>query len=102
MQQPSFWTVKLTIEERFTRFHATNPEVYALFAKFARELRSAGVKRYGAKGIMERIRWHCALETGKESGYTINDHFTSRYVRMLIEDDPSFEGFFELRSIRTA
>ena len=34
--------------------------------------------------------------------YKLNDHYRSRYVRLIIEKHPELEGFFELRELKAA
>lgn len=93
---------KLTIDERFEIYDRENPEIYAEFCRLARQLRDRGYSHYGAKGIIEVLRYHRAVDSRPEDQYKLNDHFTSRYVRKLIEEDPSFgNGFFELRVLKS-
>jgi hypothetical protein len=91
-----------TIQERFETFHAAHPEVYLFFKRFASEMRAAGRQRYGAKSIMERIRWHIALTTKDAQGFKLNNVFTSRYVRLLLAEEPAFLGFFETRKLKAS
>lgn len=79
----------------FEEFHAANPQVYEAFKRFAREAKSK-VARYSSDAILHRIRWFSTIETNDPS-WKINDHWSAFYARMLIRDDPSFTGFFELR-----
>jgi hypothetical protein len=91
-----------TIAERFRQFHFDNPTVYAHIVKLARELYRKGRERIGMKALYEQIRWHILLGTIRVRGeYALNNDFTSRYVRMLIEEYPVFKGLFELRHLRT-
>jgi hypothetical protein len=85
-----------TIDERFAEFHAANPQVFELFAKFARELREAGLEKGSAELIVQRIRWHAAVVTRGDS-FKINDHYRARYARPLVETCPEFAGWFEFR-----
>lgn len=90
-----------SIDERFEAFHTENPKVFELFCRFADEARRTGRTRYSADAILHRLRWHLEIEvrdTGEE--FALNNDFTSRYARLLIEEDPSFDGFFELRKLR--
>lgn len=90
------------IQAKFDEFDRQHPDVYDLFKKFAWQLRNAGRDRGGAKSIMERIRWELATTSSPEKdGFKINNNFTSRYARKLIEDDPSFGDFFETRRLST-
>lgn len=88
------------IDADFKAFDAANPEVFRLFVRFALEAVAAGRKRFGAGSIIERIRWHVAVETKSTDGLKINDHFSSRFARKFIAWYPEHEGLFELRALR--
>jgi hypothetical protein len=90
----------LSLGERFAVHHERRPEVYRRFKELALRLLESGRSHYGAKSIMETVRFHCALDSGEEE-YKINNSFTALYVRMLIQEDRRFEGFFELRVRKT-
>jgi hypothetical protein len=89
----------MTLQEKFEEFHREHPGVYDLFKRFASELRSGGKTSYGAKSIMERIRWHYAT-TSQNDTFKVNNNYTSRYVRKLIHEIPDYEGFFETRKLQ--
>lgn len=89
-----------SIQARFEEFHEAHPEVYWLFRHFAQEVRLAGHRRYSADAILHRIRWEYDVNRHRDGGFKINDHFSSRYARLLMADDPSFEGFFATRELR--
>jgi hypothetical protein len=91
-----------SIDARFVEFDAAHPEVYDLFKRFALELLGRGRERYSADAILHRIRWHYAVNPGKEfDGFKINDHFSSRYARKLAAEDVRFAEFFEFRVLRS-
>lgn len=85
----------------FSEYHERNPHVYELFKRFAMQARNAGRRRFGAKAIMERVRWYAEIETHGGDGFKVNNNFTSRYARMLIDEYPEFKGFFETRRLQT-
>jgi hypothetical protein len=90
----------LSLQERFQEFDRAHPDVYALFKRLAIELRSAGRDHYGAKGIMEVVRFN--YQTSSAGGeFKINNSFTSRYVRKLVYEMPEFAGFFETRRLKS-
>lgn len=90
-----------SLHDRFMEFHTANPVVYKLFARFAREARAAGLDRYSAKAIMERLRWEIRISLRENnSSYKINNDYVARYARMLAQDDPSFANFFEFRALK--
>ena len=96
----------MSIQDRFEIFHAANPHIYVLFRRFVREARIAGFNKYSARAIIHRIRWHLDVEItptddAETHPFKINDHFSSRYARLMVALNPSFEGFFELRELKT-
>lgn len=83
------------IVESFLDFNKKNPNIYQLFKRFALEVRETGRRHYGAKAIMERIRWE--IEIQRNADFKINNNYTSCYTRLLIFFEPSFANFFETR-----
>lgn len=88
-----------TIQERFEEFHDQYPEVYRMFCDYAAKARAAGFTRFSSDMICHRIRWYRHVERG-DRDFKINDHFTSRYARKLMEEDQTFAGFFETRVLK--
>ncbi len=86
--------------ERFKAFHADNPHVYAAFKDYAQRMRQTGRSKYSARTIIEVIRWNYDLSTSGDV-FEINGDFVPIYVRLLIYNHPEFEGFFELRRVRS-
>lgn len=86
------------IVRKFLGYHAQNPDIYVLFKKFSFELLEAGRKHYSAQAIVERIRWHYAIDRSGSDDFKINNNYRPCYARLLILENPIFEGFFELRS----
>jgi hypothetical protein len=82
------------LHRQVTQFHHAHPEVWTYFERFTLELIRAGRTRYGAKGVMERVRWETAL--GGE-GFKINNNFTAFYARRFERLHPEHEGFFAKR-----
>lgn len=92
--------LKRPIDEAFVDFDRANPQVYALFKRFAEELRARGRKRIGSKSIIERIRWFALVETDGEP-WKINNNFTAHYARKLVAERPEFADLFEMRRLRS-
>lgn len=91
----------LSIQERFERFHAENPEVYRLLLRFALEAHAAGRTRIGVGALWERLRWYSSVETDGEP-FKLNDNFRSRYARLIAERNPELAHLFETRKLRAA
>lgn len=99
MDRVLFRDIQPHVVKSFFNFHNKNPRIYRLFNRYARDLRVAGKSQYGAKAIMERIRWHLAVETTGED-FKINNNYTSCYARLMMTKNRRFKNFFELRSTR--
>jgi hypothetical protein len=92
-----------TIQQQFEEFHARNPEVLRLLEHFTQQAVDRGRKKLGIRMLWERVRWEVMLSTEDvNSDYKINDHYHSRYVRLLIKIHPEWETLFELRKLRAA
>jgi hypothetical protein len=93
--QEIFSDLSPDVVEQFVEYHAKNPEIFEKFKEFAWIIKDSGKQHYGAKALLERIGWHMEFE--KKSEFKINNNFASAYARLLISEDKSFDGFFELR-----
>ena len=71
-------------------------DVIRLFEKFALDLVNAGVKKYSARAIIHRIRWHYAIERG-DPDFKCNNNWTPKMARDFIKKYPAYTGFFETR-----
>lgn len=89
----------MTIKERFDLFHAQNPHVFQLFLKYSMMAKDRGFEKFSAKAVFERLRWHLNFETSGDV-FKLNNDFTALYARKLIDENPEFLGFFELRERR--
>lgn len=99
-----------TIKQQFEKFHFEYPDVYATFASFAQDLRWAGVEKVRADEVMHRTRWEFIICKGWDipvtgaqvcgnTDFTMEELkvlFSNHYAMKLIEDDRSYDGFFDL------
>ena len=90
-----------TKSDEFEEYHKKHPLIYHYFVKIAKQKIEAGRKKYGAKAIMEEVRWSIRDLGQKYSDYKINNDYTSRYVRKFEKDHPQYEGFFEKRQLKS-
>ena len=91
-----------TIQERFEAFRVLNPHVEEMLAREATRALEQGWSRIGIDFLYHRLRWVYATQTNRDPGdYRLNDHFTSRYARLLIREHPEFKDLFETRRLRT-
>ena len=76
------------------QFHAENPEVWELFVKFSRQKMAEGFDHYGAKAVMERVRWETEAARGGGE-FKINNNHTRFYATRF--NKIWREGFFRSR-----
>ena len=89
-----------TLLEKFEEFHADNPEIYNLFTKFTNQIIARGFKHYGAKSVMERIRWHSDVTTlDIHTNFKLSNNHTAYYSRLFEVDQPQYKGFFRKRGV---
>jgi hypothetical protein len=88
-----------TIAERFAAFHDANPHVYAELVRLCREWQAKGRRRLGVGMLWEVMRWNLALRTTSDD-FKLNDHYRSRYARLIMERELDLRGIFETRGLR--
>lgn len=93
---------KLSIQERFALFHERNPQVYRHLVKLAHDAQERGFERIGIEMLWQVLRWEIAMRTRDPSGFKLNDHYRSRYSRLLMAQEPGLSGLFETRRLRAA
>jgi hypothetical protein len=99
---PLFDAEQASIQARFEDFHARNPDVLERLARLAREWRSAGNRKCGIRMLWERLRWEIGMERQRDGEFMLNDHFHSRYARLLCSEYPELAGMFELRTLKAS
>lgn len=85
------------LAERFERFDAEHPEVWAACLRFAREAVAARAGRIGARAILERVRWEALVRPDAHESWKLNNNYIPFYARKLAAL-PEFEGLLELRN----
>jgi hypothetical protein len=78
-------------------FHKAHPEVYTLFVHFTEMKIGQGFEHYGAKAIMERVRWESEAGAGYQP-FKINNNFAAFYARAYENKFPHHKGFFHKRA----
>ncbi len=89
------------IEAAFLRFVALNPRVWDLFERYANLLVERGWRNYGAKAIVERVRWDHDLTIVPDDGepFKIKNEFTPYFARHFHKLHPEHGGFFRVREL---
>lgn len=89
--------IRLSIDERFERFHRLNPEVLDQLIELARAAKARGYTRYSIKGLWEVLRYRADPTTSER--YRLSNDFTSRFARLVMSTAKDLEGFFVLREL---
>jgi hypothetical protein len=92
-----------TIQQAFDEFHEANPKVYDELVRLARRAKARGHRKIGIELLFAVLRWQRMMETDdpSQAAFKLNDHYTSRYARLIMEREPDLEGFFETRALRS-
>lgn len=90
--------MKTDIGYKAWKYDQENPHVFTLFERFAREALNKGFKNFGAAAIIERMRWHTAMESTDEQ-FKISANHTAFYARKLMAQYPEFAGFFRTQAV---
>lgn len=91
-----------SIDQRFRDFHDNNPAVYTELVSMARQMQSRGYAQIGIELIWAAYRWNRMMRTtADEYQFKLNDHFTSRYARLIMAQEEDLAGFFRTRILRT-
>lgn len=79
-------------------FHKKNPIVWELFDKFTRDRIAKGFKHYGARAIMDRIRWETAHPEYGDNQFKINNNHSAFYGRAWNKANPAYGDFYRTRA----
>jgi hypothetical protein len=89
-----------TIQEKFEKYHADNPDVYVLLVKLARQWVAAGHSKLGIKTLIERLRWEFHVTAVRDvDGFKINNNYAPYYARKIMAEYPELDGLFETRML---
>ena len=92
-----------TIQERFLEFHEEHPEVYRRLVELSHTAHDSGRDRWAIGNLWEILRWEYYIEGVHDSKdeFKLNDHYRSRYARLIMKNEVPLETFFEIRKLRT-
>lgn len=89
-------------QAQFETFHRLNPQVYAGLVRLARLAVAKGHTRIGIDLLAATLVWESMMSTSDpNSVFKLNRNYTSRYARMIMENEPDLEGLFQLRVLRS-
>jgi len=81
----------------FEQYDNDNPQIWQAFAHYTHKTIDKGFHNYGAKGIIELIRWHTGVKAEGDT-FKVNNNFAPDYARKFMKAFPQHEGFFRLRA----
>ncbi len=99
-RQVNLFTGETPADKKFREFHEKNPQVFKQLVEMTRQLKNLGHKRAGLQMMFEVLRWRTMLKT-TDTDFKLNNNYAGRYARMIMEKHPEFEGFFEIRQLRS-
>lgn len=86
-----------SMAQRFEEFHSSNPHVYDVLVRLAREwMNATNGRKVGIGALFERTRWEIAIATS-DAEFKLNNNFRSFYARLLMKREPDLRGLFDLR-----
>ena len=88
-----------TIAERWEAWKSVNPWVLPTLESLVADWLAAGHKRVGLKQMWEVLRWRYGQTTGDT--FKVNNDFTSRASRDLLELHPEWADAIETRCLRS-
>ena len=86
------------IDERFMEFHHANPHVYERLRAMSFQWLGAGHTKCSMDMLFHLLRWEYGITTAGDE-FRLNDHFTSRYARLLMANEPALRGLFNTRPL---
>lgn len=82
---------------QFRLFHERNPGVYQALRELALAAKADGWRRGSINLLFERLRWLYAVQT-KGSKYKLNNNWRAFYARMLMDNEPTLQDWFDVRT----
>lgn len=92
---------QIPLDTKFFDFHAKHPHVYDLFRRIAREKKALNPIYISADDVGHEIRKRSNMMTSDTKPMKFDNSFTSRYARLLEQEDVKFKGLFRSRKLKT-
>jgi hypothetical protein len=86
--------------DAFVDWIKVNYHVFGQFCKHAKALIKAGRKHYGAKTIIELVRYHTDIRQKGDEAFKVNNNYTSYLARLCMLVYPETDGLFDLRTVK--
>lgn len=87
--------------ERFMEYHSNNPHVYDAFLEVISRAKKKGKTKWSIAGAIEILRWESDLDATVDYNFRfkIANDYKPIYARMVMELNPSLEGFLKTREL---
>jgi hypothetical protein len=95
------YTAEQTIQERYEQWRDANPWVLPALARLLDDWSARGSRRVGVKAATEWLRFFYARQIDS-SDFRVNNSYTSRIARDLIERYPRLANVIETRELRAS
>lgn len=82
--------------EKMYEYHYRNPELYDAFKRFTFEAIQSGFRNFGARMIIEKIRWETGV-VARDSNFKIDNGIGAFYSRLFMAEFPHFREYFRTR-----
>ena len=91
------------MNKTFEQYDKENPQIYREFKRITLQLIDHGREYYGAKSIIEIIRFNTIIGAqGYNSGteFKINNNYAPDYARKFMNEFPIYRDFFRTRQLK--
>jgi len=85
------------LNREFNSFNRRNPSVYTKLLELSLRLKRVGASKYGMKALFEILRFNALLQSDKK--FELNNSYAPYYARLLMQNEPSLDGFFRIRTL---
>lgn len=89
--------VMTDLNREFNSFNRRNPSVYTKLLELSLRLKRVGASKYGMKALFEILRFNALLQSDKK--FELNNSYAPYYARLLMQNEPSLDGFFRIRTL---
>lgn len=84
------------LKDKFEIYHQQNPEIYNKFKELTLQVLQNRA-RFGAKAIIEQIRWNSMI-SGNED-FKISNNYTAYYARKFMNEFSQHDGLFKIKKV---
>lgn len=91
------------MNKNFNQYNQENPQIFEEFKKITFRLLDAGRTHYGAKGVIEIIRYNTLVGSQgyqKKTDFKINNNYAPDYARLFMIAYPIYSEFFRTRELK--